>query len=200
MRIGIINQNTKNYGDDIAGITLIENLLKINDIESIELIYKMEGLLPIENEKINHNKHLKRIHYGKINLILYFLFRKFGYKGKKNSELRNTIEIIDKCDYIFVSPCGANIGIYRDTPFLLRVLFVINERKTPIFYLNTIGSSGNYIFDKIAKFALKHSKVYVREKKSYEYLEKIGVKSKLGVDVAFGFENRNREIIPHESS
>ena len=61
MRIGIINQNTKNYGDDIAGITLIENLLKINDIESIELIYKMEGLLPIENEKINHNKHLKII-------------------------------------------------------------------------------------------------------------------------------------------
>jgi len=50
------------------------------------------------------------------------------------------------------------IGIYKDWAFLLRLLFVIIEGKTPIFCLNTINASGNIVFDFLARKVLKTSK------------------------------------------
>lgn len=189
MKVLIINQHTLNFGDDIAGISLIQNLLKYDNLEKIDIIYNTKGKLLIDNEKIFHNQHIMLKNIGYFNLIKYFLFRKIGIKKFKNAALDDLLRIIDEADYIFVSPCGANIGIYRDWRFLTKLLIVVNEKKTPIFYLNTIGSSNSKIFDFFAKRVLKRSKIYVREKKSLEYIESLGLEAKFGVDTAFSFEN-----------
>lgn len=188
-KVLIINQHTLNFGDDIAGISLIQNLLKEKNIESIDIIYNTKGKLLIEDEKIRHNQDIMLKNIGYANLIKYFLFRKLGWKNFKNEPLKKMIDIINISDFIFVSPCGANIGIYKDWRFLIKLLIVITENKTPIFHLNTIGSSNSKLFDFFSKKVLKKSIIYVREKKSLEYIESLGLNAKFGVDTAFSFED-----------
>ena len=94
-------------------------------------------------------------------------------------------QTIQDADIIYVTPCGASLGIYKDWAFLLRLLFVIMENKVPVFSLNTINASGNIVFDFFAKKVLKRSTIYVREKRSFDYLNGIGISSELGVDTAF---------------
>lgn len=193
MKVLIINQHTLNFGDDIAGIALINNLLEYEKIDRIDIIYNTKGKLLIENKKIHHNEHIMLKNIGYSNIIKYFIFRRFGYKNYKNKALKDMLEIINQADYIYVSPCGANIGIYKDWRFLIKLLIVIQEGKKPIFHLNTIGKSNSIIFDLMAKKVLKKSIIYVREKKSLEYIESLGLNAKFGVDTAFSF--KDNEIV-----
>ena len=128
MKILIINQHTLNFGDDIAGISLIQNLLKISNVETIDVIYNTKGKLPFDDTKVIHNQDIMLKEIGMSNLIKYFCFRKLG-KKKYNEPLNKMIKIINEADYIFVSPCGANIGIYKDWRFLVKLLIVISENK-----------------------------------------------------------------------
>ena len=102
-----------------------------------------------------------------------------------NAAMREMARTIRESDIIFVTPCGASIGIYKDWPFLIRLLFCLYEKKTPVFYLDTVGKSGDWLFDHLAAKVTKKSKMYVREKASFEYLKSIGVVAKQGVDTAF---------------
>ena len=194
MNILIINQHTLNFGDDIAGISLLQNLLEFDDIQKINIIYNTKGKLLLDDDKISHNQDIMLKNIGYCNLIKYFLLRKLGWKKIKNKPLNKMLDIINSSDYIFVSPCGANMGIYKDWRFLVKLLIVINEGKTPIFHLNTIGSSKSKIFDFFAKIVLRKSIIYVREKKSLEYIESLGLNAKFGVDTAFSFKNDNEFI------
>lgn len=189
MKILIINQHSLNYGDDLAGIALINNLLKMKNIDQIDLIYNTPGKLPLENKKLNHNREISMKKIGFINIFKYFFLPKKIFMKTYNKELKKFLNIIDKADYIYVSPCGANIGIYKDWRFLLRLFFVIKEKKTPIFHLNTIGKSNSKIFDFFALKVLRKSKIYVREMKSYEYLKSKNIDSVCGIDTAFSFED-----------
>ena len=191
MNVLVINQHTLNYGDDIAGISLLQNLLEIEDIEKINIIYNTKGKLLIDDEKICHNQEVMLKNIGYCNLLKYFLFRKLGWKKIRNRPLKKMLDIINSSDYIYVSPCGANIGIYKDWRFLIKLLIVVNEGKTPIFYLNTIGASKSKMFDYFARKVLNKSIIYVREKKSLEYIESLGLKAKFGVDAAFSFKSES---------
>lgn len=184
MEVTIINQHTQNYGDDAAGLALINELLLYNEV-NINIIYNTKGVLPIENIVIRHCTDVTLKNIGLLNLIMYISAKliKLNYDG--NKFLREMKKIIKSSDYIFVSPCGANIGIYKDWRFVIKLLIVIMEGKKPIFYLNTIGRSGSSIFDFVANIILKKSILYVREKKSFNYLQEKGLHSKLGVDTAF---------------
>lgn len=193
MNVLIINQHTLNFGDDIAGIALLQNLLKIENIQKINIIYNTKGKLLLDDEKVCHNQDIMLKNIGYCNLIKYFLFRRLGWKKIKNEPLKKMLDIINSSDYIYVSPCGANIGIYKDWRFLIKLLIVVNEGKTPIFHLNTIGTSKSKIFDYFARKVLNKSIIYVREKKSLEYIESLGLTAKFGVDTAFSFESENRK-------
>lgn len=85
---------------------------------------------------------------------------------------------------MIVSPGGSNIGIYKDWISLFRVLVAVLEKKETIFALNSIGKSGNFIFDLIAKFVLKKSQLFVREGKSNQILNKWKIPNVRGVDTA----------------
>ena len=180
MKITIVNQHTNNFGDEAAGIALINELITRYNAE-IHIIYNGDGTIHINNKNIYHEVDCKLKYMGYINILLKLL--QHNYKG--NSTMQYFDNLIKSSDYVLVSPCGANIGIYKDWRFLVRLLFVVFCKKTPIFYLNTIGKSDSILFNCISTYVLKHSKVYVREKKSEEYLKEKHIKCKRGVDTAF---------------
>lgn len=192
MKILIVNQHTLNFGDDAAGVALIQNLLQYKNLEKIDLFYNTAGQLPIKNQKVYHNPEIMLKKIGYMYLIKYFLLRGLGVK-KYNEYLEKMLQIIHEADYIFVSPCGANIGIYKDWRFLVKLLIIRKEKKIPIFYLNTIGKSGSFLFDFFAKKVLACSKIYVREKASLQYVQSLGYKAEFGSDTAFS-------LIPVEST
>lgn len=191
MKVVVINQYTENRGDEAAGTALVKNLLKNPNIDQIDIIYNSAYKLDIENPRVKHrNEDLRLKNAGRVGILNYLLFRKtlLNKISIANDTMNKMSKTIRDADYIYVTPCGASIGIYQDWAFLIRLLFVIKENKTPIFCLNTIGASGNKLFDFLANKVLKNSKLYVREQRSKDYLESIGLNSQLGVDTAFSLD------------
>lgn len=188
MKITIINQHTNNFGDEAAGISLINNLFNKFENLDIYLIYNGDGTINYDRENLHHLVDCKLKYMGYFNIFMKLIFHK--YKGNKTMQMFD--KQIQESDYVFVAPCGANIGIYKDWRFLVRILFAIFNGKTPIFHLNTIGKSGNYLFDRMALYALKRSKVYVREKKSLEYMKSKNIDAQLGIDTAFLFDVKDK--------
>ena len=189
MRITILNQHTNNFGDEAAGISLIDTLNEKFNNPEINLIYNGDGKISCNYKNVIHRLDYKLKYMGYFNILIKMFFR--NYKG--NNTMKKYDDLIKQSDYVIVAPCGANIGIYKDWRFLIRILFAVYNGKKPIFYLNTIGKSGNLIFDKIAKYVLKNSKVYVREIKSKEYLDSINVRCSLGVDTAFLLKYKHKK-------
>lgn len=187
MNVVIVNQYCENRGDEAAGTALVQNLISFNPNVSIDIIYNSINKLDINSKNIHHrNIDLRLKDIGILGIIQYLLFRKtiFNRFAFRNKTMKMMSDTIRGSDYVFVTPCGACIGIYKSWPFLIRLLFVVREGKRPIFCLNTIGTSNSFIFDKLANHVLRKSKIYVREKKSQDYLKSIGIDSTLGVDTA----------------
>lgn len=191
----IINQHSHNFGDDAAGTALINRLLLNSRVSRIDIIYNScDVAIPVTNEKVHHRLDISLRKVGILELLKFCIFGgKTKYKTK-SSTMKKWINIIDRADYIYVAPCGANIGIYKDWLFLFRVYMIIRRKKTPIFHYNTIGKSGSPIFDFFAKRVLKKSIIFVRETKSKKYLESLGLKAKFGPDTAFMLSKCEIEI------
>lgn len=190
MNITIINQHTLNYGDDIAGISLIERIIDYFGKNTyINILYNTKGVLNYFKENIHHKDDVTLKRIGIVGILKIIIFAKLNIKLNLNSATKEFIQIIEDSDLIFVSPCGANIGIYKDWRFLIRLYLTVILGKKPIFHNNTIGKSNSIIFNSVAKYVLKNSKLYVRELKSYDYLQSIGLKSYRSVDTGFLFRN-----------
>lgn len=189
MNVLIINQHTKNYGDDLAGIALIQEIKKRFSKCRINILYNTSGQLDIKDNRIIHEVDLTLRNIGVLQIIVYLLFSFFKVEIIYNEALKKLRDLVRESEYIFVSPCGANIGIYRDWRFLIRSLIVIQLGGELIFHNNTIGKSGNLVFDKVAKYILIRSRVFVREKQSQDYLRSINIFSVRSVDTAFLFHN-----------
>lgn len=194
MKVLIINQHSNNFGDDAAGCALVNMLLMHKEIEKIDIIYHATKEIPIIDSRVQHHLDISFNKVGHWNFIKYYLFERILQKKPSSNILCQWIELINEADTVFVSPCGANIGIYKDWPSLVRILMVIKQGKKLVFQYNTIGKSNNILFDCLAKYALKKSYVYVREEKSKEYLNKIGVNSIWGPDTAFALGKREYAI------
>lgn len=187
MKVLIVNQHSHNFGDDAAGVSLVSNLIRQNNVEKIDIIYNAYKSIPITDDKVNHDLDITLRDMGKIQLCVYFMTRWLFGGIVWNSTLKRMIELVRNADIVFVAPCGANIGIYKDWAFLIRLLIVCREKKSIVFHLNTLGASGNVIFDFLAKRVMKNSTIYVREERSLKYVESIGMTAKFGPDTAFSF-------------
>lgn len=196
--IVIIGQHTGNMGDEMAGCALLQRLLKESDVEKITVLYRGydNRKLEINNPKIVHEYSLALDKTDVINLLLscYLLRRQKPIGIAVSNNLKKINKIFDEADTIIVSPSGANIGIYQDERLLSLLFLAIAKNKNPIFHYCTIGKSNSKLFDFIAKSALKKSILLLRERRSMEYAQKIGAKSKFGFDTAFGFENFSKNI------
>ena len=202
-KIAIINQHSVNVGDEAAGYALIERLVDGYRIQSIDVFYNGSEAIPCPqkaSEIVSHDLRLSLKNMGYIAIAVYLLA---GIKI--NAAVKEYCTVIKDADVVFVAPGGANIGIYKDWRYLVRLLFAVKVGKTPIFHWNTIGASGNKPFDFLARKALTRSKLYVREKKSCDYLDSIGLRSELGPDTAFllkpiphSLESKTIAFVPSE--
>lgn len=189
MNILIINQHSNNFGDDAAGCALLQILFKNLNIDRVDILYNATKKIPFVSEKVFHHLDISFGTVGKVALLKYYVFDRPLNRKSKNSLINDWMRIIHDADYVLMSPCGANIGIYKSWASLFRILMCLIEGKKIIFYYNTIGSSGNAFFDFLARIALKKSIIYVREEKSKTYLDSIGIKSEFGPDTAFALKN-----------
>ena len=180
MKVLIVNQHTNNFGDDGAGVSVIKNLLNIQQVEKVEVLYCMPGQLPIDDDRVIHNHSLN---VRTLRRIDYILFYYFGIS--RGSFIPGFLKKLEEYDVVLVSPCGANLGIYKDWQLLYQDLIVTKCKKKLIFHLNTISPSGNWFFDHMVIKLCKKSFTYVREKASLHFLEHNNVKVKFGTDSAF---------------
>lgn len=185
IRILIINQHSGNFGDDAAGVALVSSLLKRSYVHRVDIVYNADQPIPLEDSRLFHDFAYSFSNVGYLNIFKYLVFGSRGLSRERTGNLIGFLDTIHHADYIFVAPCGANIGIYKDWRFLLRIAFVIHEGKTPVFHLNTLGPSGSKLFDKIAKWVFCHSKIYVRERRSLDYISSLGFSAGIGPDTAF---------------
>lgn len=196
MKITIINQHTLNFGDDLAGISAIKYMKEQFGKDTIfSIFYRTEGKIDFKDDKIKNfdGISMKKIGVGNILSFLFFSF--FGKKTSKNKYLNLYLNEVNSSDIVFISPCGANIGIYKDWAFLISIIISIRLKKRPVFHNNTIGKSGHILFDKIASYYLKYCDLYVREINSLKYLESKNLFSIRGVDSAFMFRNSEYKTI-----
>lgn len=194
----IINQHSQNYGDDAAGTALVNRLLSSDKVSKIDIIYNSCNVaIPVKDERVIHNLDISLRRVGIPELIRFSLFGNFSFFRTKSDVLGKWLSIIDDSTHIYVAPCGANIGIYKDWLFLYRIYMVIKRKKTPIFHYNTIGKSGNFLFDLLSKMVLKKSKIFVREIKSKEYIEKLGMEVSYGPDSAFMLPQSKVSVRPN---
>lgn len=186
MKVLILNQHANNFGDEAAGTAVVSNLLKNKNVEKIELLYCMPKSLPIEDKRVIHNHDIDVRTLTKKEFIIFMLFRK-----KTGKFLPMFIDKLREYDTILISPCGANLGIYQDWGLLLQDIVTVQQKKTPIFHLNTISKSGSCFFDLLVRYVCKKSIVYVREKSSFDYLKSKGIEVKLGTDSVFALETKD---------
>ena len=182
-KIVIINQHSSNVGDEAAGYALIDELINDYRIESIDILYNGSESIPCPPDSleiVRHDLHLSLKKMGHIAIAVYLLT---GIR--LNDTIRSYCRLIEGADQVVVAPGGANIGIYKDWRYLVRLLLTIKTGKTPLFHWNTIGKSGSKPFDFLARKVLKNSRLYVREKKSQRFLESMGLQAELGPDTAF---------------
>lgn len=191
MNILIIGQHTNNFGDDAAGIALIQRLLEFENVKKINVLYRYENdKLPFEDERVFHyNKNVPSYNArGRLHVlsdIKYFIQLAIR-KKEKNGLL---LDLLQEADIVYLSPCGADIGSYRDRILLYTLLSCVTMNDNVITHLNTFDDSGQFLFNKIAIHCLKKAKIFVREKRSVKYLSEHGIMSNFGVDSAFMLKN-----------
>lgn len=190
MKYLIINQNTDNYGDDIAALGLNDVIQSVDDSSQIRFLYAprpWSGTVPLYGDNISH-----RVmgdlggKTGYIDILKTWVNSRFGWCFKyKNKEFENFSVDLAWADVVVFSPCGANIGIYKDSNALKLVLQVVAAKRSVIFHFCTVGKSGDIWFDFLAKIALSNSQLYVREARCIEELAQWGMNAQFGPDTAF---------------
>jgi polysaccharide pyruvyl transferase WcaK-like protein len=186
--VAIVNQHTNNYGDDAAGIALVEQVYESLDATEVDIFYiwdRGRGGLPIERDGLRHH-HLEDIS-GTRDMrakLATAVLQRAILRRSARPDLRNLTDRCKQADVVYVSPAGSNIGIYKDWMYLFVLVMLVLEGVRPVFCQNTIAKSNSWIFNRVALFVLRRSELFVREAASHAYLQSKGLTSYLGVDTA----------------
>lgn len=198
-RVVVVNQHTNNFGDDAAGVALLGSVCDQLDATEIDVFYIWHGgtgQLPFERPDVTVRHHVLeelsglqdfRARLAAITLT-YWARRKL-----RNPGLAQLTRAASEADFVFVSPAGANIGIYKDWTYLLVLTLLILSGTRPIFMQNTVGPSNSRLFNRLATFVLRRSELTVREKASQDWLASKGLSSYLGVDTAVLLDDADRD-------
>lgn len=188
-KVAIINQHTHNYGDDIAGLAVVDELRRQVSPELIDIFYiwhgEPVGRVAVDGDECRH--HYLQDLSGRtdrrpqlaISVLLQLLTGRIWRR-----DLRVLTASAQAAEIVLVSPAGSNIGIYKDWTYLLVLATLVKKRVRPVFHLNTIGPSGSKLFDWVARQVLRRCQIYVREQASHEWLSNLKIHSVLGVDSA----------------
>ncbi|AXL13003.1 hypothetical protein DXT68_13280 [Microbacterium foliorum] len=185
-RITVVNQHTNNYGDDAAGIALVERCFSELDATRVDVFYIWDGGrggLPTDDERVHHH-HLPVL-AGTSDArptLARAAARQMLMRRAAHAGLRGLVRAARESDFVLVSPAGSNIGIYKDWTYLLVLVALVLSGVRPIFFQNTIGKSNSRVFDRVARYVLRRSELFVRESASQRWLASEGLSAYLGVD------------------
>ncbi len=185
----IIHQHTNNYGDDAAGAALATQLVETLGADHVDLFYiwQKDGAgIPLGPSSRYTNHLIPQLSGSNdVRASLAVALAANVLLGRPlPAWLRSMIATAKRADHVFVSPAGANVGIYKDWTYLLVLLAMVRSGVRPIFHLNTIGQSNSRIFDFVARIVLRNSELNVRESASAEWLASKRLSAYLGMDTA----------------
>lgn len=192
MRATVIHQHTNNFGDDVAGAALVRGLRGMAGADEVDVFYiwhRNGAGLPAESREVRHHmpKLLAGVRDRRPELAVRAALA-FVHPELARGELRELLDTCRRSDVTFVAPAGSNIGIYKDWMYLLTLVVLTRGGVRPVFCQNTIGPSSSRPFDRLARYVLERSTVYVRERRSHAYLQGLGIDAHLGVDTALMLE------------
>lgn len=210
IKILVTNQHTANFGDDAAGFAMASQLRQQFPSAELHFVYNWPWSgpslsIPFHDSKTFHHNDLIIRKTDIADAIKYLASKVIPLTQSQSKVINDYRSLVRQSDFVIVSPGGSNIGIYQDWICLFRVLTAVLENKKPIFHLNSIGKSGNLLFDQISKFVLKRSQVFVREQKSHNELNQWSISNVRGVDTAFSLfdskwiENSGSRIVDENS-
>lgn len=190
MKFFIINQHTGNFGDDLAGVSLIQQILSKFSNAEIDIMYRTpKGSINYFDSQVRDRHDLDIGQNNRFSFLLYVVLRLFGLNFPFYSDAKLFNDELKRYDYFIVSPAGANLGIYQDWLYLLRLFLVVKSGNFLLFHGNTIGKSNNIFFNLLSRYVLRHSLVYSREVKSTKFLSSWNVNAVQTVDTAFLFNH-----------
>lgn len=177
--------NSTNYG---VGALAISHLNLINEIavkSGIEIEIDTIGFpdaTNLESRNLIEKKLDRKIGHLEMSLkgtLLDIIKFKLGKQFYEKSY-----------DYVFDIGAGDSFAdIYGFKRFFFMVItkyFALKGSKGLVLSPQTVGPFKNKLLEKVAKYFMKKSKaVFVRDFKSYDYLQSIGIDSKQVSDVAF---------------
>lgn len=184
----VVHQHTNNFGDDAAGSALVTALLDTSAAQRVEVFYIWDhgtGGLPIADPRVRH--HRLKLLSGNADrrpLLAVSAAASLVSPALIRGELGRFARACQATDLVYVAPAGSNLGIYKDWMYLLSLVVLIRSGCRPIFCQNTIGPSNSRVFDMIARWVLRRSRVLVRESRSQRFLAAHGISAELGVDTA----------------
>lgn len=195
MKFLIVNQHTGNFGDDLAGVSLIQQILSRFPNSTVDIMYRTpKGSINYFDNNVFDRHDLDIGQNNRKKFIIYMLLRLVGLKLDFYNDAKVFSKEIENYDKIIVSPAGANIGIYTDWLYLLRLVLIVKSGKTVLFHGNTIGKSKNKLFNLLSKYVLRHSIIYSRELKTTAFLKQENIHAIQTVDTAFLFNKTNEKL------
>src|ERR1035437_8871538 len=205
MKILIINQHSKNHGDEAAGLALIRNLYK-KGYTNITVSYNME--IPWNERcelKYKEITNLRPIKFNRFSYRAILLFNRFPCIITRIiclvfSDLRKEYIQIKNSDFIISAPGGVNLGLYHDPRYLWRLLVTKRLRKKYAIYSPSIGPfwENDKKYLNRSKEVLKGASfLSLRDQKSYEYAERLKVHFVKSIDTAF-LENHYDIQLPEQ--
>ena len=76
MKFLIMNQHTLNFGDDIAGVSLINQILKLFPSRStaIQIVYNTPGSLNYPDQRVSDRNDVLLKDMGRVQILLFMFF------------------------------------------------------------------------------------------------------------------------------
>lgn len=193
MKFLLINQVTRNHGDEAACLALVRTLYKAGD-NDISISYN------------NHSEWNDRcfIKYKDVSQIwsdpvskwerrsvkLYLMFPSIITKllVLLFSNLRFQYNCIKNADFVVSAPGGPNLGKYEDSIYLWRIYVANKLGKRYAIYSPSIGpfnANKHYYLKRAKKVLSESSFVSLRDMQSYLYAHELGISFRKAIDTAF---------------
>ncbi|MDA3780764.1 MAG: polysaccharide pyruvyl transferase family protein [Bacteroidales bacterium] len=205
MKILIINQATRNHGDEAAGKALIRSLYN-NGHKNISVSYNDKINDWNENCFLNYKdvKQLPPIPYVKYSffiILLHLFYSAFFGKIFINlfSNLKEEYRRIKEHDIIISAPGGPNIGKYKDLKYLWRIYVAYSLGKKYYIYSPSIGpfEAGDKRYVRVVRRIFRNSNfLSLRDAQSYSYANDLKVPFEKAIDTAFLESHSSIELPP----
>lgn len=193
MKFLLINQVTRNHGDEAACLALTRTLYE-SGYTNISISYNNNH--PWNERCFIKYKDVSQIwsdpvsKWERRSVKLYLMFPSIITKllVLLFSNLRFQYNCIKNADFVVSAPGGPNLGKYEDSIYLWRIYVANKLGKRYAIYSPSIGpfnANKHYYLKRAKKVLSESSFVSLRDMQSYLYAHELGISFRKAIDTAF---------------